>query len=224
VHEAGVIVSASILSFVLSSFVFFATLRTSLTKLGKIVDDRQYRQPDVSAMQQHTAGRGALPTWRWKRAARFWGGSLAALVLAFAGALWLFEGPNVDHSKKVVTSVPVAPVALEVAPEPARLSRLPPLVLLAPHEVAPAMAKLPPKVGLKPVELKPVALKPVALKAKALAPRARKALLARSPAPPAKAKAYPAVVKKPVLLAKRAPAAPRRCGPGKLARECARRG
>jgi hypothetical protein len=197
-----------------------------LTKLGAIVDDRQLRQPAAPAMQHTTPEQGAVPTrlgkaraappetGRWKRVALFWGGSLAALVLVFAGTLWVFEAPNVDHTKTVVTIPPVAPLVPELAAEPARVSSLPPLVLLAPHEVAPAKAAQPLRVPLKPV--------PGTAKAKALVPR--KALLAKLPAPPLKARTYAALVKKPVLMAKRGAPPPRRCAPGKLAKECARRG
>lgn len=86
----------------------------------------------------------------WQRTAALWTGSLAALALVFAGSMWLFEEHKADSAMGVVAmnsgaAVSPAPVVQDdmagpqaVPVERAKVSKLPPLVLLEPAPPKPA--------------------------------------------------------------------------------------
>ena len=203
---------------------------------------------------------GELPAWlrhsvpppsagsHWKQTAVLWGGSLAALAVVFAGALWLFDEHNNERAMAVVAQsrLPEPPPAAAPQSSP---SSLPPLVLLAPASepkistpapvlAAPARALAPAKakakapvarIAVKAPAAKP-AVKPLLAKAPAKAPPPRKT----APQPKAKkapvlAKHAPAPAKaKPKMLASAAPspakpAKAHHCQSGELVRDCVNR-
>ena len=256
---------------VLRGFVNIATLGYTLTKLGKILDDRQNRQSrkadpsldaeglaDAPAMQSATPETDDVPVWlrepvpapsggggafaAFKRAAIFWGASVAALVVVFAGAMWLFDEHGSDQPLALESTAP--PRTPTPAPAPVvRTSALPPLVLLAPAPDPAAKTGVPAAVAALPAPQSPLqalktpakaaplaaqlvpkapAAKPVLAKA---APKAapkvpaqlpRKVALAKNT--PVQTKAKPAAANKPVVVAKHAPApAPGKAKPRLLA-------
>ncbi|MES2319668.1 MAG: hypothetical protein V4631_19475 [Pseudomonadota bacterium] len=216
------------------------------------MDDRDYKQPGKTEPGFETA-QGAdtvdvqplfpelddMPAWlkqpaapapersSWKQTLGLWAGSLAALALAFAGTMWLFDEHNADRAMDVVARSAQAPVApapvAQPAPQPARTSTLPPLVLLQPAPgaavadpvtpppvavVKPAplppkapVAKLAPKAVVAKVAAKPV---PAKLVPKAVPVAPRKALVAKSAVPKVRPKLV-AVVSKSAPAPKRAP-------------------
>lgn len=199
---------------------------------------------DAPAMLAPTPAADDLPVWlrepvpaasrgaQVKRGLVIAGGSLAALALAFAGTLWLFEQDGDSPVELAAASAgaaavpaPVAAAAPELPPLRPRSSPLPPLVLLAPapdpaaKEGAPAaavaLAAPQPAGALKKIE-KPApvlatlsprapAAKPAVDKATPKAHAPRKIMLAKNSAVQPKAKSV-AAVRKPLVAAKRAPA------------------
>jgi hypothetical protein len=172
---------------------------------------------------------GELPAWlkhsapppsaggHWKQTAVLWGGSLAALAVVFAGALWLFDEHKNEGAMAVVAraELPAAPAA----PAPSSASSLPPLVLLAPASDPVAKVSVPVAVAPAPAKVRPKEPE-------------KKVLLAKKPAiqPKVKAKKSPVLAKhmpakpkpKQKLLANAAPqpAKAHHCRSGELVRDC----
>ena len=215
-----------------------------MTKLGNIVDETDNVRarntepavgPDGAADTQLLDNEmGELPSWmrptaarptvggRWKQSVLLWGGSLLTLAVLFGAALWLLDEHNNERAMAVVAraELPAAPAA---PVRPSSASALPPLVLL-PEPVTVAAMPAPLKVRTKAPVAKVAPKKAVLAKSAAVQPKAKikkpLVLAKHAPAPvPAKVKA------KPKLLASAAshPAKAHRCLPGELARGCAKR-
>jgi hypothetical protein len=173
----------------------------------------------------------------WMATLKFWSVGLTVVALLFVVTMWIFDVHG--SSRAAPLRVPVAAVA-PALPLLSRGGEVPPLVLLpsSPVTVAAKVDKpvpVPAKAASKPPVAK-APVKPLLAKVQQLAPRK-----------PALAKPVLVAVKKPVVLAKRAPApkpatvkpkfvasvtpphaqakaapvSPKKCLPGKLARECA---
>lgn len=177
----------------------------------------------------------------WRQTLKFWAGSLVALALVFLATMWLFDERGGDRAVNVAAMNVVAGPAQAVR-APARVSTLPPLVLLQPGpgvagkpevgtsvtspQVAvvketprgvPNVVHVPPRPPV--VKLAPLPPKAQAVKLAPLPPKLPVAkLAARPPAPkaavkPVLAKAAP----KPAIVPKALPQAPRKAVLAKVA-------